>query len=280
MLLLALGGAFPSFTLAAEGEPEPWQVWHQTPATSVMERIDAFHLFLFWIMVGICTLVVALMAYVLFRYNAKRNPRPSRTTHNTVVEVVWTIVPVLILVAIAIPSFKLLYYSEVVPDAEMTLKVVGRQWYWEYQYPDHGNFTFASLLVPEEELQPGQPRLLTVDNPVVLPVDTVIRFQFTAGDVQHAWSLPASGVKRDAYPGRLNESWARFDREGVFYGQCSELCGTGHGYMPITVQVVSKARFAEWVEQARAEFASAFPPEQPSLQLTTSQVPEIERADQ
>jgi cytochrome c oxidase subunit II len=272
--LLLAGGS-----RAAAEEPQPWQVWHQPPATSVMERVDAFHFFVFWIMVGICALVVALMAYVLFRFNAKRNPTPSRTTHNTVIEVIWTIVPVLILVSIAIPSFRLLYYADVVPEAEMTLKVTGHQWYWSYEYPDQGGLAFDSLLVPEEELQPGQPRLLTVDNPVVVPVDTTIRIQMTAGDVLHAWAVPSFGVKRDSVPGRLNESWMRVEREGVFYGQCSEICGVGHAYMPITVEVVSKERFAEWVEEAHAEFADAQPPAQSAVQLAGSEEPGIGGAE-
>lgn len=264
------GGA----SLAAEGVPRPWEWWHQPPATPIMENIDAFHYFVFWVMVGICGLVVALLAYVLIRFNARRNPTPSRTAHNTAIEVIWTIVPVLILVVIAIPSFQLLYYAGTTPDAEMTLKATGRQWFWEYQYPDHGGFTITSLIVPDEELEPGQPRLLAVDNRVVLPVDTTVRIQITAGDVLHSWAVPTFGIKVDAVPGRLNETWARIDREGIYYGQCSEICGVGHAYMPIAVEAVSKEAFAEWVERAQAEFAGTAPPGHgPAQQAPVQQAP-------
>ena len=251
---------------AAEGMPRPWEWWHQPPATPLMERVDAFHYFIFWIMVGICALVVALMAYVLIRFNAKRNPTPTRTAHNTPIEIIWTIVPVLILVSIAIPSFRLLYYTDLTTDAEMTVKVTGRQWYWDYEYPDHGGFTITSLMIPEEELEPGQPRLLAVDNPLVLPVDTTVRIQITGGDVLHSWAVPSFGIKTDAIPGRLNETWARIESEGVYYGQCSEICGVGHAYMPIAVRAVSKEEFAQWVRQAQAEFAGTAPPAPTTVQ--------------
>lgn len=251
---------------AAEGRPRPWEWWHQAPVTPLMERVDAFHYFIFWIMVGICALVVALMAYVLVRFNAKRNPTPTRTAHNTTIEIIWTIVPVLILISIAIPSFRLLYYTDLTADAEMTVKVTGRQWYWDYEYPDHGGFTITSLMIPEEELEPGQPRLLAVDNPLVLPVDTTVRIQITGGDVVHSWAVPSFGIKTDAIPGRLNETWARIESEGVYYGQCSEICGVGHAYMPIAVRAVSKEEFAQWVRQAQAEFAGTAPPAPTTVQ--------------
>lgn len=266
-LVLTLVGLLPvgllsgTAALAAEEErPRPWEWWHQPAATPVMDRIEDFHAFLLWIMIGICALVFALLVYVLIRYNARRNPVPSRTAHNTVVEVIWTIVPVLILVGIAIPSFKLLYYADRIENPDMTLKVTGRQWYWDYEYPDYGDFTITSLIVPDEDLKPGQPRLLTVDNRVVLPVDTNIRIQITGGDVIHSWAVPAFGIKMDAVPGRLNETWARVEHEGIFYGQCSELCGVGHAYMPIVVEVVSKDEFAQWIKQAQAEAAGLAPP--------------------
>src|SRR5690606_12848505 len=196
---------------------------------------------------------------------AKRNPEPSRTTHNTLVEVLWTVVPVVILVGIAIPSFKLLYYLDRVEEADMTIKVIGRQWYWTYEYPDHGNFAFDSNMIPEDQIQPGQLRLLEVDNRIVLPVDTNVRILVTASDVLHSFAVPAFGIKKDAVPGRINETWVRVDREGVYYGQCSELCGVNHAYMPIAVEVVSKERFAEWVEKAQAEFAQVEAPQQPRI---------------
>ena len=238
------------------GEPHPWQLWHQAPASPVMAMMDSFHYLLLWIMVAVCILVMVLLGIVIVRFNAARNPVPSRTSHNTLIEVIWTVVPVIILVVIAVPSFRLLYYVDRAVDAEMTVKVTGRQWYWDYEYPDHGGFTFSSIMIPEDQLKPGQRRLLEVDNPVVLPVGTTIRMLVTAGDVIHSWALPAFGNKDDAVPGRINETWIRIDKEGVYYGQCSEICGTSHAYMPIQVVAVSKEQFARWTEEAKTKFAS------------------------
>lgn len=246
------GGALPVL-----GNAQPWQIWHQEPATPVMHMMDWFHQLLVWIMVAICLLVLALLAVIVVRFNARRNPVPSRTSHNTLIEVVWTVVPVIILVVIAVPSFRLLYFADRSAEAEMTLNVVGRQWYWDYTYPDHGNVTFSSIMVPEEDIQPGQHRLLEVDNRVVLPVDTTIRLMITAGDVIHSFAVPAFGLKDDGVPGRLHETWIKIEKEGVYFGQCSEICGTGHGYMPIAVEAVSKERFAQWVEQAKKQFAKS-----------------------
>jgi len=237
------------------GEPQPWQLWHQPAASQSAMMMDSFHQMLFWIMVGIVILVMALMGYVIVRFNAKRNPVPSRTAHNTLIEVVWTVVPVIILVVIAVPSFRLLYFLDREAEVEMTLKVTGRQWYWDYEYPDHGGFTFSSIMIPEEELKPGQRRLLEVDNRVVVPIGTNIRVLLTAGDVIHAWAVPALGNKDDAIPGRVNGMWLRVEKEGVYYGQCSEICGINHAYMPIVVEAVSKERFAQWAEEARTRFA-------------------------
>ncbi|MBP2315800.1 cytochrome c oxidase subunit II [Azospirillum soli] len=252
----------PATALPVLGEPHPWQIWHQTPASPVMQMMDWFHHLLVWIMVAICVLVLALIAIVVVRFNARKNPVPSRTSHNTLIEVVWTVVPVIILVVIAVPSFRLLYFGDHVREADMTLKITGRQWYWDYEYPDHGNFTFSSIMIPEDQIKPGQRRLLEVDNRVVLPVDTTVRLLVTAGDVIHSFGLPAFGLKEDGVPGRLHESWVKIEKEGVYYGQCSEICGTGHGYMPIAIEAVSKERFAQWVEQARKQFAGsdAVPP--------------------
>jgi cytochrome c oxidase subunit 2 len=183
------------------------------------------------------------------RFNSKTNPVPSKTTHNTLLEVVWTLLPVIILVVLVIPSLKMLYYVDKTVDAEMTLKVTGYQWYWGYEYPDNGGINFLSNLVQDSDLKPGQPRLLATDNPVVLPVDTNIKILTAASDVIHAWAIPAFGIKMDAVPGRLNETWVRIDKEGTFYGQCSEICGQGHGYMPIEVHAVSRQAFAEWVKK-------------------------------
>ena len=197
------------------------------------------------------------MAWIVYRYNARRNPTPSKTTHNTMLEVAWTIVPVIILLVISVPSFRLLYYVDSVEDADMTLKAIGHQWYWSYEYPDHGDFTFDAIILEDDELEAGQPRLLATDEAVVLPVGAKIRLLTTADDVIHSWAIPALGVKMDSVPGRVNETWFQINREGMYYGQCSELCGTLHGFMPIMIEAVSQEDFDAWVEFAREEFAAA-----------------------
>jgi cytochrome c oxidase subunit 2 len=223
----------------------------------LMEHITDFHNLLLIIITLISLFVLALLAYVMFRFNEKANPNPSRTTHNTTIEVLWTVIPVVILVVVAIPSFKLLYYSDVIPKADMTIKATGHQWYWSYKYSDHGKFSFDSNIVSDADLKEGQPRLLTVDNRIVVPVDTVVRVQVTASDVLHSWAMPSFGVKVDAVPGRLNETWfGPVKQEGIYYGQCSELCGGKHGFMPIAVEVVSKAKFDAWVAKAKKDFAA------------------------
>jgi cytochrome c oxidase subunit II len=222
-----------------------------------MEQVTSFHNLLLIIITLISIFVLLLLVWVMVKFNERANPNPSRTTHNTTIEVLWTVIPVVILVVIAIPSFKLLYYSDVIPKADMTIKATGNQWYWNYQYPDHGKFSYDANMVDTKDLKPGQPRLLTVDNRIVVPVDTIVRVQVTASDVLHAWAMPAFGVKVDAVPGRLNETWfGPVKKEGVYYGQCSELCGSRHGFMPIAVEVVSKAKFDAWVIMAKKEFAS------------------------
>lgn len=239
----------------AGGRSEPWQMWFQQPSSPVMERILDFHDILFILQTTIVVFVLGVMVVIIFRFNAKSNPVPSKTTHNTALEVIWSAVPFFILIVIAIPSLKLLYYSDRVEEADMTLKVTGNQWFWTYTYPDHGAFTFDSILVPDEELKKGQPRLLTVDNPVVLPANTNIRLLFTSVDVIHSWAVPSFGLKLDTLPGRINETWVNINAEGDYYGMCSELCGVNHGFMPIHVKAVSKAEFQAWVEKAKKEFA-------------------------
>ncbi len=230
------------------GQPTPWGLGLQPGVTPVKEKLHFFHdALLLPIITAISLFVLALMIYVAMRFRAKRNPNPSRTTHNTMLEVVWTLVPVIILVIIVIPSMKMLYFMDKTHNPEMTLKVTGYQWYWGYEYPDHGGFSFESLMIPTAELQPGQPRLLATDKEVVLPINTDIRILVTANDVLHSWAMPAFGVKTDAIPGRTNETWVRIEREGVYYGQCSEICGNGHAYMPIQVRAVSPEAFAAWV---------------------------------
>lgn len=253
--MLSLSGA------ASAAEPQPWQMGLQPAASTSMERIVEFHNLLLVIITLIVLFVLALLAYTIVRFNEKRNPVPAKTTHNTLLEVLWTAIPVIILVAVAVPSFKLLYFTDRAEDAEMTIKAIGYQWYWTYEYPDHGDFTFDALMLSDEDLEPGGRRLLDVDNPVVLPVGTKIRLLITAGDVLHAFALPALGLKLDAVPGRVNETWVEITREGTYYGQCSEICGTGHSYMPIAVKAVSKEDFAAWVEQAKEEFAKVDSPQ-------------------
>jgi cytochrome c oxidase subunit 2 len=252
-IVLIEGLTGTAVSLAAQ--PEPWQTGLQAASTPLMERVTGFHDLMMVIITLICLLVLALLVYTGLRFRAAKNPAPSRRTHNTILEVVWTAVPVLILVIIAIPSFRLLYYADVIPETEMTIKAIGRQWYWSYEYPDHDNFTFDAFMVPEDQLEPGMQRLLETDNRVVLPAGTNIRVQVTASDVLHSWAMPSMGVKIDAVPGRLNEVWIHINEPGVYYGQCSELCGVMHGFMPITIEAVEPEAFATWVEEAKTRFA-------------------------
>jgi cytochrome c oxidase subunit 2 len=250
LLLATTGSAF-----AAEG-PRPWQMVFRDAATPTMEKITEFHDLLFIIIVVITLFVLALLLYVAVKFNEKANPTPSKTTHNALLEVAWTTIPIIILVVIAVPSFKLLYFADKTKDAEMTLKVTGHQWYWSYTYPDHDGLEFDSNIVAEEDLKKGQKRMLTVDNEVVLPVNTNVRLLFASDDVIHNWAVPAFGLKLDATPGRVNETWTRVTREGTFYGMCSELCGVSHGFMPINVRVVSKEAFKRWIIEAKKKYAS------------------------
>jgi cytochrome c oxidase subunit II len=254
---LGSSGLLGSVVPALAQMPQPWQLNLQHAATPVMERLYDFHTFLLWIISAIALFVFGLLLFVIVRFRENISPVPSRATHHTLVEVRWTVVPVLILVVIAIPSFRILYYSDWIEEADMTIKAIGHQWYWSYEYPDNGNFTFDAVLTPENELKPGQIRLLETDKRLVLPVDTTIRVLVTADDVIHSWSVPSFGVKRDAIPGRINETWIRIEREGTYYGQCAQLCGQGHAFMPITVEVVSKDAFKTWVQEAQAKFAQA-----------------------
>jgi cytochrome c oxidase subunit 2 len=220
-----------------------------------MRDIENFHTALLWVISLISLFVLGLLIYVMLRFNHRKNPTPSRTTHNTLVEVAWTIVPILILVGISIYSFKLLYFEGDIPKAGMTIKATGHQWYWTFEYPDSGDFSFDANLVQQADLKPGQLRLLTTDNPLVVPAGVVVRVQTTSTDVIHSFAVPSFGVKEDAVPGRLNETWFEVDEPGVYYGQCSELCGNGHGFMPIMVQALSKADYDAWVAQAKTKFA-------------------------
>lgn len=240
--------------VALAEEPQPWEVGMQPAASPVRERIDALHNELLIIITLITLFVLGLLCYVIVRYNARRHPTPSQTTHNTLIELIWTAVPILILIAIAIPSFKLLYFNDRTPHADMTLKVTGHQWYWTYEYPDQGNLSFDSNMVPEDQIKPGQHRLLEVDNPVVVPVGAKIRVLVTGTDVIHSWFLPSAGVQEYAVIGRNNESWMEFERTGTFYGQCNQICGVNHPFMPIEVRVVSKDDFTKWLGDAKKKF--------------------------
>ena len=242
--ILSSGPAFAQ-SLEIVGIAKDWQLGFQEPASPVMEQIETFHNLLLWIITAITLFVLALLIYVAVKFNEKAHPKATTTTHNTVLEVAWTAIPILILVVIAVPSFKLLYFMDTHDNPDMTIKVTGNQWYWTYEYD---GLEFDSLPVSDEDIGPGQTRRLSVDVPIVLPVDTNIRVLQTSNDVIHNWAVPAFGLKLDNYPGRINENWVRITKEGIYYGQCSELCGVNHSFMPIEVHAVSKEAYAAWLE--------------------------------
>ena len=236
-------------------QPKDWQLGFQKAASQGMEDIVWFHDYMLLpIITAITVFVLFLLLYTCVRYRASRNKVASTTSHNTLIEVLWTLIPCLILIVMAVPSFKVLYSQDTIPKADVTIKAVGYQWYWGYEYPDE-NIIFDSYMVDEKDLKENQPRLLTVDNEIYVPVNKVVKVMITANDVLHAWALPSFGVKRDAVPGRINETWFKADRTGTFYGQCSELCGIKHAFMPITVNVVTEEEYKKWLEKAKVEFA-------------------------
>lgn len=249
--LVSSGGV----ALAAFGQPAPWELGMQSSASPIMDGIISFHHFLLIVITLITLFVMVLLAIVIFRFNAKANPVPSRTTHHTLLEVLWTVLPVLILVVIAVPSFRLLFTQLNPPPADVTVKATGKQWYWSYAYPDNGNFEFDSLMLADKDRKAGQPRLLAVDNEMVVPVNKVVRVITTSADVIHSFSLPSFGVKIDAVPGRINETWFKATREGTYYGQCSQLCGRDHAFMPIAIHVVNEQEYTAWLAQAKQKFA-------------------------
>src|SRR6266567_3384657 len=252
---LAIGDAvFGDAAWAGAGQPSPWQMGLQESVTPVMEFITQFHNWLLVIITLICLFVLALLLIVIVKFNAKANPTPSRTTHNTLIEVAWTVIPVVILVAIAVPSFRILFFQLNTPPADVTIKATGKQWYWSYSYPD-AKFEFDSIMLKDSERKAEQPRLLSVDNEMVVPVNKVVRVQVIGADVIHAFAVPSFGVKIDAIPGRLNETWFKATREGVYYGQCSELCGKDHAFMPISVRVVNEQAYTAWIEDAKKKYA-------------------------
>jgi len=236
------------------GQPVPWQLGFQKSAAPTMDDITWFHDILLWIITIITLFVLALLLIVIVKFNAKANPTPSKTTHNTLIEVAWTVIPVIILVAIAVPSFRILFFQLNTPPADVTIKATGKQWYWSYSYPD-SKFEFDSIMLKDNERKPEQPRLLAVDNEMVVPVNKVIRVQVIGADVIHAFAVPSFGVKIDAIPGRLNETWFKATREGVYYGQCSELCGKDHAFMPISVRVVNEQAYTAWIADAKKKYA-------------------------
>ncbi len=241
------------------GKPKEWGLDLQTPVTTVAKDVYDMHFFVLIIITLITLFVLGLIIWVCYRYSEKRNKNPSKTVHNTLIEILWTAIPVLILVVIAIPSFKLLYKQDVTPEPDLTIKAIGYQWYWGYEYPDHGNFSYeAFMLQSEDELEENKPfnRMLTTDTKVVVPVNKIVRVQVTAADVLHSWAVPAFGVKTDAVPGRLNETWFKADKTGIYYGMCSELCGVNHQSMPIEIHVVSEEEFNAWIVESKAKYAS------------------------
>jgi cytochrome c oxidase subunit 2 len=249
--MLAGGGS----AWAEFGQPSPWQLGMQQSATPVMDNIVWFHDYLLYFIGAITLFVLALLVTVIVRFNARANPVPSRTTHNTMIEVLWTFIPIVILMFIAVPSFKLLFFQLNMPPPDVTVKATGKQWYWSYSYPDNGKFEFDSLMLKAGELKQDQPRLLAVDNEMVVPVNKNVHVLTTGADVIHSFAVPSFGIKIDAIPGRINETWFKATREGVYYGQCSELCGKDHAYMPIAVRVVSEQAFAAWIEDAKKKYA-------------------------
>jgi cytochrome c oxidase subunit 2 len=253
-ILIIISSIFIS-QVAFANQPKEWQLGFQNPASGGMRGIVNFHNnLLLPIIIAISVFVLFLMIYTCIRFRASANPIPSKTTHNVTVEILWTLIPCLILIVMAVPSFKILYTQDTIPKADITIKAVGYQWYWGYEYPDE-NIIFDSYMTETKDLKVGQPRLLTVDNEVIVPVNKVVKVLITANDVLHAWALPSFGVKRDAVPGRINETWFKADKVGTYYGQCSELCGIKHAFMPITVKVVSDEEYQEWLSDAKIKFA-------------------------
>ena len=254
ILFILLTTIYATSSLA--DQPKQWQFGFQDAASQSMRDIVSFHNnLLLPVIIAISVFVLFLMIYTCIRFRASKNPVPSKTTHNVAVEVLWTLIPCLILIVMAVPSFKILYKQDTIPKVDLTIKAIGYQWYWGYEYPDE-NIIFESYMIKEDELKENQPRLLTVDNEIVVPVNKVVKVLITANDVLHAWALPSFGVKRDAVPGRINETWFKAEKVGTYYGQCSELCGIQHAFMPITVRVVTDEEYAIWLAEAKMKFAN------------------------
>ncbi len=257
-ILSFLSFLFISNELLAKGQPTEWQIGFQEAGSPLMQKLIDFHDFVFWVITAITVFVFLLLAYVCVKFSAKNNKKPSSTTHNSLLEVAWTLIPVLILVVLAIPSFRLLYNQNDFSNIDMTIKATGYTWYWGYEYPDHDDIAFDSIMLQDDELEDGQPRLLSTDYQLVVPINKNIKMQITSdpSGVIHSWAVPSLGVKMDAIPGRLNETYFNIKEPGMYYGQCSELCGIGHGFMPISIKAVTEDDFASWVITAKEEFAS------------------------
>lgn len=238
--------------------PFNYQMGFQPAASPVMQQIEDFHRLLVWIIVAVCLFVLGLLVWIVVRYRAGANAVPSKVHHNTLLEVAWTLIPVIILVFIAVPSFRLLYFEAAIPKPDVTIKAIGKQWFWSYEYPGSAaGFTYDSLgLTDADALKAGKPRLLGVDNPIYVPVNKVVEVDTMGADVIHSWAMPQMGVKMDAVPGRINKTWFKSNQTGIFYGQCSELCGARHAYMPIELHVVSEADYAAWLSASKKKFAA------------------------
>ena len=269
---------FSTDVWAELGQPRIWQLGFQEGVTPIMRQLTGFHDFLLILCTVVTLFVLGLLIYVALRFNENANPKPSTTSHHTLLEIAWTVIPILILVVIAVPSFRLLFAQYDFPKADVTVKAIGNQWYWTYEYPDNDNITFDAVVLEDDELKPGQPRLLATDNDVVVPVNKNIHVLITATDVLHNWTVPSFGVKVDAVPGRVIRTWFRAEKTGIFYGQCSELCGGRHAFMPIAVRVVTDEEYAKWLVKAKKEFASAPPVDDgKSLQDTPSRFARLEK---
>jgi len=242
----------------ALAEIQPFQYGFQEAASPVMEQIAAFHVELFWIITFVSLFVLALLGWIVIRFRASANPVPSKVHHNTLLEIAWTVIPIIILVVISIPSFKLLYFEAAIPKPDVTIRAIGKQWFWTYEYPGQAaNFTFDSLHLEDAVAKAaGKPRLLGVDNAVYVPVNKVVEVETVGADVIHSWAMPQMGVKMDAVPGRINRTWFKATRTGVFYGECSELCGASHAFMPIELHVVSDAEYADWLAAAKKKYTA------------------------
>ena len=249
---------FLSFSITSSAfanQPVDWQLGFQKAASETMRDIVNFHdKLLLPIIIAISVFVLFLMVYACIRFRASANPVPSKRTHNVAVEVLWTLIPCLILIVMAVPSFKILYKQDAIPKADITVKAIGYQWYWGYEYPDE-NIFFDSYMIETKDLKENEPRLLAVDNELVVPVNKVVKVMITANDVLHAWALPSFGVKRDAVPGRINETWFKAEKVGTYYGQCSELCGIKHAFIAIEVRVVTEEEYQDWLLDAKVKFA-------------------------